>query len=128
MTARRLAIAASALLMLGTPASAQDSNNPIPGIDVVVRKQPGGGALVVGQTGRDGWLRAPIRVEPGQYQVTGACPVRRTCPAFRLALVRVEGRVIAPDARGRFVFPVGSTTGQVRLEVNTILQEVSTTR
>jgi hypothetical protein len=115
-------------LCAAAPAWAQTSNALIPGIDIVVQKLPGGGALVVGQTGRDGWFRGPVRVEAGQFQVTSACPPRRMCPAFRLAEVRVDGRTIAPDARGAFVFPVGSSTGQVRLETNNILQEVSTTR
>lgn len=122
------AAALSLLLLLAGPVLAQAINNPIPGVDIIVEKNPGGGALVVGQTGRDGWFRGPVRVETGEYQVTAACPPRRMCRAFRLTTVRVDGRTITPNARGEFVFPVGSSIGQVRLETNTILQEVSTTR
>jgi hypothetical protein len=124
----RLPAIALGLLLLAGPVLAQSQNNPIPGIDVVVRKQPGGGALVVGQSGRDGWFRGPVRVEAGEYQVTAACPPRRMCRAFRLAEVRIDGRQITPNARGEYVFPVEASTEQVRLETNTLLQEVSTTR
>lgn len=124
----RLPAIALGLLLLAGPVLAQSSNNPIPGIDVVVKKQPTGSALVVGQSGRDGWFRGPVRVEAGEYQVSAACPARRMCRAFRLAEVRIDGRRITPNARGEYVFPVGSSTGQVRLEANNILQEVSTTR
>lgn len=124
----RPALIAVGLLLLTAPATAQTSNNPIPGIDVVVQKKPNGGELVVGQSGRDGWFRGTVRVEAGEYQVTAACPPRRMCPAFRLAEVRVDGRTITANARGEFVFPVGSSVGQVRLEAHNIRMDGSTTR
>lgn len=125
---RRPAVLALGLLLLTTPAVAQTSTTPIPGINVTVQKQPGGNALVVGQSARDGWFRGAVRVEAGEYQVTSACPPRRMCPAFRLAEVRVDGRTITPNARGEFVFPVASSVGQVRLEANTLRQELSNPR
>lgn len=125
---RRPAVLVLGLLLLTTPAAAQTSTTPIPGINVTVQKQPGGNALVVGQSGRDGWFRGGVRVEAGEYQVTAACPPGRMCPAFRLAEVRVDGRTITPNARGEIVFPVGSSIGQVRLEASTLRQEVSTPR
>jgi hypothetical protein len=124
----RIPAIALGMLLLAGPALAQATNKPIPGVDIIVEKNPGGGARVVGQSGRDGWFRGPVRVEAGEYHITAACPPRRMCRPFRLAAVRVDGRTITPNARGEFVFPVGSSIGQVRLETNTILQEVSTTR
>ena len=111
------------LILLTAPAMAQTINNPIPGIDIIVEKDPGGSALVVGQSGRDGWFRGSVRVQAGEYRVEGRCPPRVMCAGFRLASVRVNGRQLIPNARGEFVFPVGSSTGQVRLEANTILQQ-----
>lgn len=113
--------AAAALLLLTVPAMAQDrTNNPIPGINVVVQKHPGGSALVVGQTGRDGSFSGRIRVDRGEYQIRAACPPQRQCSAFRLASVSIDGRTIAPNARGQFVFPVGSGIGQIMLEARVL--------
>ncbi len=116
-----------ALLLLAGPAQTQDADQPVPGIDIVVQAQPSD-ALVVGQSGRDGWFRGPVRVEAGEYQVGAACPPRRQCPAFRLTSLRVDGRMIAPNARGQFVFPVGSSVGQVRVEARVLAQSRSTPR
>ena len=104
MTPRLLAPLTCGLLLLATAALAQVQNNPIPSIDVVIQKKPAGHAVVGGQTGRDGLVRGPIRVETGEYEVSAVCPPRGTCPAW----VRTNGRNISPDARGQFVFPVRS--------------------
>lgn len=125
---RPLTAAALGLLWLTAPAMAQTSNQPIPGINVVVKKQPTGNALVVGQSGRDGWFSGRIRVEGGEFEVSAACPPRRQCPAFRLASVSVDGRVITPNARGQFVFPVGSSIGQIMLRASVVGQPASTPR
>ena len=125
---RPLAAAALGLILLTAPAMAQSINDPIPGVDIIVEKNPGGTALTVGQTGRDGWFGGRVRVEGGEYQVRAACPLRRRCPAFRLASVSVDGRVISPNARGQFVFPVGSSIGQVMLRASVVAQPVSTPR
>lgn len=115
-----LAAAGLSLSLLALPVTAQSINNPIPGIDIVVKKNPSGRALVVGQSGRDGHFSGSVRVENGEYQVSAACPARRRCPDFRLASVSVDGRRIEPDARGGFAFPVGASLGQVRLTATVI--------
>lgn len=121
------AAAALGVLLLSAPAMAQGrTNNPIPGIDIIVQKDPGGSALVVGQSGPDGWFRGPVRVEAGEYEIRATCAPRRQCPAFRLTSVRINGRMIAPNARGQFVFPVGSSVGtQVRVEARVLAQPAS---
>lgn len=128
MPSRAHSTAAIGLLLLSAATPALAQNNPIPNIDILLQKPPGGSALAVGETGRDGWFRDPIPVEAGEYQVAAACPPRRQCPAFRIAEVLVNGRVIGPDARGRFVFLVGSGIGQVRLEARVLSQPVSIPR
>jgi hypothetical protein len=122
------AAAALGVLLLSAPALAQGrGSEPIPGVDIIVEKNPGGTSLVVGQSGPDGWFRGPVRVEAGEYEVGAACPPRRQCPAFRLTSVRINGRMIAPNGRGQFVFPVGSSVGtQVRLEARVLAQPTST--
>ena len=116
------------LILLTAPAMAQTTADPIPGVDIIVQKDPGGSALVVGRSGRDGWFRGSVRVQAGEYRISAACPPRVMCRAFRLASVRVNGRQLSPNADGRFTW-VGSSIGQVRLEANTILQQpVSTPR
>lgn len=57
-----LAAAFLALLAVAT-ANVQTSNNPVMGIDVVVKKQPNGGSRVVATTGRDGGFSARVRIE-----------------------------------------------------------------
>ncbi len=118
MTVRVLALAVTglSLLLLAVPVTAQTSANPIFGIDIIVKKKPGGSTHVVGQTGRDGRFSGSVRVEDGLYEVRATCPQRRTCPEFRLSSVSVDGRRIEPDARGGFAFPAGASLGTVRLE------------
>lgn len=50
----RSATAAVALVMLAIPAMAQNTNKPIPGIDIIVQREPGGSALRVGATNARG--------------------------------------------------------------------------
>lgn len=122
----RIPALALGLILFAAPAMAQTTNKPIPGVDIIVEKNPGGGALVVGQSGRDGWLSSRVRVERGEYQVSAACPPRRQCPAFRLASVSIDGRALIPNARGEFFFPVGTSIGQVVLRASVLESSVST--
>ena len=47
-TALVLAAAGLGLSLLVVPVTAQTTNNPIPGVDIIVKKNPGGVAVVVG--------------------------------------------------------------------------------
>lgn len=123
---RLFAAAALGLVLATAPALSQSQGGPIPDIDVLVERLPGGNAVVVGQTGRDGWVRGRVRVNGDEYEASAACPPRRTCPAFRLAFVSVDGRAIMPNARGQFVFPVGAGIGQIRLEASVLGQPTRT--
>lgn len=120
---------AAGLVLTALPALAQTGSDPIPGVDIIVKKSPGGSALAVGRTGRDGWFAGAVRVEAGEYSVTAACPPRRTCPAFRLASVTVDGRPVSPDARGQHRFPVGASGGvSVTLRALVVEQSTATPR
>ncbi len=101
-----IGIAALSVCLAVVPAGTQNANNPIPGVDIIVQKKPGGTALVAGATGRDGRFSARVRVEPSEYEVSGACRTRRTCPPFRLTSVRIDGRTLSPDVQRRFNFTV----------------------
>ena len=122
------AVAALGLILFTAPAMAQTAANPIPDVNIIVKKDPGGSALVVGQSGRDGWVSSRVRVERGEYQVSAACPPRRQCPAFRLASVSIDGRAVIPSARGEFIFSVGSRIAQVVLRASVLESSVSTPR
>jgi hypothetical protein len=100
--------------------------SPYAGIDIMF----GGSKLtrVVGTTGRDGRFSGRVEIAPDEYEVTAACPPRVACPPFRLTSVRVDGRTISPDARGRFVVVVRPGRPPMLVEANSILQDVSTTR
>lgn len=54
--------------LVATATSAFAVNNPIPGIDIIVRKEPGGSAMRV-QTGRDGGFTF-AKLTPGTYTLT----------------------------------------------------------
>lgn len=116
------------LVLFTAPAMAQTAAHPVPGVNITVKKDPGGSALVVGQSGRDGWVSSRVRVERGEYQVSAACPPRRQCPAFRLASVSIDGRAVIPSARGEFIFLVGSSIGQVVLRASVLESYVSAPR
>lgn len=120
---------AAGLVVTACPALAQTTNNPIPGVDIIVQKDHGGGALTVGQTGRDGWFTGTVRVQSAEYSVRAACPPHRTCPAFRLASVTVDGRPVSPDAGGLHRFPVGASGGvSVTLRALVVGQSTATPR
>ncbi|MBI2260780.1 MAG: carboxypeptidase regulatory-like domain-containing protein [Caulobacterales bacterium] len=85
------AVLALASILLIAPASA-DIGEPIPGIDIVVRKNPGGLAVVAATSGRDGRFSARVQLEPGEYQVSTACRARTACPAHELSSLTVDGR------------------------------------
>ncbi|MDP1914245.1 hypothetical protein [Brevundimonas sp.] len=115
MTRRPLgrAALAAAVLMLAfpaIPATAQSpehrAENDIPGIDIIVRKKPGGVAMPAGTSGRNGRFSVRVRVERGEYEVTTACRPRTPCPRHRLDELMVDNRRILPDAEGRFSFPI----------------------
>ena len=57
-----------ALGFVGPSAMAQNNNNPIPGVDIIVRKNPGGIA-VSAPTSKDGSYEF-TGLEPGQYDLT----------------------------------------------------------
>lgn len=114
-----LSAAGIGLSLLVAPVAAQTIGTPIPGIDIIVKKNPGGVAVVVGQSGRDGRFSGSVRVESGSYQIEAACPARQTCRAYRLTEVLISGRALAPNAKGEFIFPVGTSTREVQVEVTT---------
>ena len=57
------------------------AGEPIDGVDVKLGKNPGGRAIVIATTDREGRFSAQARVEPGEYVVTTA--VRRDGHAGR---------------------------------------------
>lgn len=109
---RHIAFLGLALAALGGPVNAGE---PIPGVDVNLGKDPGGTAIVVATTDREGRFSARVSVERGNYAVTTACSPRQACPSNRLLTLSVDGRSIKPNARGVYAFPVGTGLGTVML-------------
>lgn len=87
-----LAAAALAMVLLIAPASAQTTHDPAMGVDIFARQAPGGTAVRVGTTGRDGRFSAGVSLEPGQYEFTTACRARTACPAHQLAALTIDGQ------------------------------------
>lgn len=104
--------------------SEQDINNdgqtlraePIPGIDIIVRKKPGG--VRVAATVSDASGRFSVRVaEPGQYTVSTACRSGNACQPHTVSLT-ASGVLLKPSADGTYEFSVGARgpavlTGQI---------------
>lgn len=78
-----LAMTAGSLLIPATPAIA--NNNPIPGVDIIVKKKPGGVAIVANTTDKSGQFTARVG-EPGDYTISFACRAKAPCPRFAATL------------------------------------------
>jgi hypothetical protein len=103
---------------LATPAfQATAANNPIPGVDIIVQKKPGGSAI---HRTSDASGQVSIRLaEPGHYTITTSCGPRR-CPSHT-AMFSVSGAPLkpVPGAANTFEFNVAEgqavvLTGEVR--------------
>jgi len=75
----RAALAVLALVLAATGAMA--SETPIPGVDIIVRKKPGGSAIVVATTDASGKFTARL-AEPGNYSLSTACRLKSPCAAY----------------------------------------------
>lgn len=111
----RLAAIISLVLAASVAIGIAHAGEPIPGVDIYLGKNPGGRAVVVANTDREGRFSAQVRVEPGEYAVTTACAPRRPCRPNRLLTLSVDGREIRPNTRGIYLFPVGSSLGTVMI-------------
>lgn len=87
-------------LALAVSGAAINPGEPIPGVDVNLGKNPGGTAIVIATTDREGRFSARVRVERGEYAVSTACAPRQSCPPNRQLTLTVDGRPVRPDARG----------------------------
>ena len=92
-----------------------EAGEPIPGVDIYLGKTPGGLAVVVATTDRQGRFSARARVEQGEYAVSTRCVSRTACPLNRSLSLSVDGRQIRPNERGLYLFPVGASLGTVML-------------
>lgn len=103
-SAAAFAVAVGLALALMAPA-AMAASNPIPGVDIIVRKKPPKTAIVV-PVDTSGKFSLRLK-EPGTYTISTAC---RTdgCPAGALSL-NVAGKAQKPDADGNasYEFDVG---------------------
>lgn len=111
----RLNLIAFIGLALSLSGAAINPGEPIPGVDVNLGKNPGGTAIVIATTDREGRFSARVRVERGEYAVSTACAPRQTCPPNRQLTLNVDGRPVTPDFRGVYLFPVGGSLGTVML-------------
>ena len=75
----RAALAALALSFSMTAAIA--AIDPIPGVDIIVKKNPGGLAVVVATTDAKGKFSARV-AEPGNYTLSTACHPKTTCLGY----------------------------------------------
>jgi hypothetical protein len=75
---------ALAALVLSTAAPMRASINPIPGVDVIVKKNPPGTKPIVATTDRSGRFTARV-TEPGKYTVFIVCKTE-PCPHFTVSI------------------------------------------
>ena len=76
----------SSFVLLASATTAIASGKPIPGVDIIVRKKPGGiiATVVSDERGRF----SVVVLEPGRYTVSTSCPAKRprTCPPHRVSI------------------------------------------
>lgn len=87
-------------------------SEPIPGVDIIVEKNPGGSKLTVGSVGRDNQFAGELRLAAGTYVIGTACKTAVRCPAHALARVSVGGKNLTADSRGVYSFSVAEGTGR----------------
>lgn len=81
--------AAVSVAMLASPAMA--INDPIPGVDIIVKKNPGGIALVEDVTDMRGGFTVRLKAA-GRYTLSTACPAGMLpCPPRRLSVFLPDG-------------------------------------
>ncbi len=84
--------------------------NPIPGVDIIVRKRSGDGTamIMVGQATSDTSGRFSVMVkEPGQYTLSSAC--RQTaCQKARPPFTFTSTPPLKPNGNGTYDFTVGA--------------------
>jgi hypothetical protein len=91
-----IALAVGLALACSIPA-ARAANEPIPGVDIIVKKNPGG---IVATAHADKVGRFTLRLtEPGDYTVTTSGHRKSTCAA-RSPSIRAPGHPLKPDATG----------------------------
>lgn len=74
-----------------------EAGEPIPGVDIELGKIPGGLAVVVATTDREGRFSVRVRVERGEYAVSTTCASPMACPSIRSLPLSVDGRKIRPN-------------------------------
>ena len=80
-----LAFTAASLLLIPTTPVIAEQETPIPGVDIIVKKKPGGSIAVVATTDREGRFSGRF-AEPGDYTISFACRAKAPCPRFAATL------------------------------------------
>ena len=96
----------SSFVFLASATAAIAAENPIPGIDIIVKKKPGGiiATVVSDERGRF----SVVVPEPGRYTVSTSCPAKRppsSCPQHRLSL-NASGKPLRAGPGGSYDFTV----------------------
>lgn len=101
-----LALTAASVFLIPTmPAGAQYQNEPIPGVDIIVRKKPGGSIVVVATTDREGRFSGRF-AEPGDYTISFACRAKVPCPRFA-ATIAANGQPLKSSEAMTYDLTVG---------------------
>jgi len=91
------AVAAIPFLMSMT---AMATNDPIPGVDIIVQKNPGGTVVVTGHVSKKSGKFSVQVKEPGQYTISTACK-QSACPSYRV-LIKASGVPLKHGTGGNF--------------------------
>ena len=113
------AVLATVALAAATPSVA--TNKPIPGVDIIVEKNPPPpSALVVASVNPDGGFAGQAKLVPGSYRVRTACSPRVRCPAHRLTTLMVNGKPVNTTASGGVRIAVGDLNGDGLADLTTL--------
>ena len=113
--ARAMILLAVSVLMLAAAAPMRASDDPIPGVDVVVRKKPSGVPMVVASSNSKGQFSGRVSAG-GQYTISLVCKTE-PCPRFTVTL-SASGKVLRAKPDGTYDLTVEdrmpvTLTGQV---------------
>lgn len=127
----RLYLAGAAILAtmaLGAATASLAGSELIPGIDIIVRKDPGGSAMVVGTVGANGAFGGSAKLIAGNYIIHTACSRGVRCASHQLTSLMVNGRTVSTAARSGVHVAVGDFNGDGKEELTTFRGTISLNR
>lgn len=89
-------------ILLLSSSNAMATSNPIPGVDIIVKKNPGPNSAIVATSDVNGLFVVRL-VEPGQYTVSTDCKRLKVCPPYKVKIT-AKGSILKPSRQGSMAY------------------------